>query len=146
MALDEAASRQYHVENTFLYVDEVGALPGLCLAAPPAPEPCPLGFSGGEPTVDCALSARANGIYRLEGEPYAVTLDAEGRIECWVEGGRLFRHGWGHYAGCAACLDAPLAGGTDPVARKWRGVAAWSGLALSGYGFSLPGPRFRPLL
>jgi len=148
VAFDAVNSRQYYLENTFLYVDEVGhGGEGLCLA-PSSPEPCPLGFVASDPSAaSCALEARNNGIYTVDlnndpSNPYQVTLNSKtGEIECWVLGSRLYRHGWGLYSQCKACLDIPQPASIDSLVSKWRGVNAWAGASVfvMAYSFSLPG-------
>ena len=82
MAFDSANSREYYLENTFLYVDEIPVPHGLCNNNNNAvPEQCPLGFFSpqGQDNIalECAINATQNGIYSVQfGDTlYGVTLD-----------------------------------------------------------------------
>ena len=92
VSFNATLSRQYRVENTFLYVDELGKPDdGLCYAAGTSiPEPCPLGFfsSSSSSSMECAMEARENGLYNvhLDGVDYLATLDpVQGVVQCRVQ-------------------------------------------------------------
>ena len=140
-AWDAAASRSFYQQNTFLKVDEAVVPEGLCLG-PPTASSCPLlGFTNAEGSapLQCALLARAGGLYALEGGGMAVLSSAK-EIQCLAPLTQLYTVNWASYPRCAACLDRqPTIGNMPALALAWRGTAAWALLRENVYGFSAPG-------
>ena len=147
MSISQVAYAAYYLENTFMYLDEIGVPTGLCSAPAPTP-PCPIGFlySPGGP-LPCVYLAHEYGLYSvsLDGDntPYyaAIQSATSQNIACLIPQSQLRTHVWIQYSKCVACMDqqqnsVALSVVSDVSLSYWSGVSSWNSLDTSSSPYS----------